>query len=67
MDTGIGYFPTHDALDPASMARLVEVRGHGALYFAEHTHIPASRQTAWSGRARPCPGGTRTRSTSSWR
>jgi len=51
MDTGIGYFPTHDALDPASMARLVEVRGHGALYFAEHTHIPASRQTAWSGGA----------------
>jgi probable F420-dependent oxidoreductase len=51
MDTGIGFFPTHDAVDPAAMARLVEERGHGALYFAEHTHIPASRQTAWGGGA----------------
>jgi probable F420-dependent oxidoreductase len=49
MDTGIGFFPTHDAVDPAAMARLVEERGHGALSFAEHTHIPASRQTAWGG------------------
>jgi probable F420-dependent oxidoreductase len=45
MDTGIGYFATHDAVDPEAMARLVEERGHGALYFAEHTHIPASRDT----------------------
>jgi alkanesulfonate monooxygenase SsuD/methylene tetrahydromethanopterin reductase-like flavin-dependent oxidoreductase (luciferase family) len=49
MDTGIGYFPTHDAVDPAAMARLVEERGHGALYFAEHTHIPASRESPYSG------------------
>ena len=45
MDSGIGYFATHDAVDPAAMAQLVEERGHGALYFAEHTHIPASRET----------------------
>jgi probable F420-dependent oxidoreductase len=51
MDTGIGIFPTHDALDPAAMAQLVEERGHAALYFAEHTHIPAARQTPWSGGA----------------
>jgi probable F420-dependent oxidoreductase len=51
MDTGIGYFPTHDAVDPAAMAALVEERGHAALYFAEHTHIPAARQTAWPGGA----------------
>jgi probable F420-dependent oxidoreductase len=51
MDTGIGYFATHDAVDPAAMARLVEERGHGALYFAEHTHIPARRDTPWSGGA----------------
>jgi probable F420-dependent oxidoreductase len=50
MDTGIGYFATHDAVDPATMARLVEERGHGALYFPEHTHIPASRES-------PFPGG----------
>jgi probable F420-dependent oxidoreductase len=47
MDTGIGYFATHDAVDPAEMARLVEERGHGALYFAEHTHIPAARETPY--------------------
>jgi probable F420-dependent oxidoreductase len=45
METGIGYFPTHDAVDPAAMAQLVEERGHAALYFAEHTHIPATRET----------------------
>jgi len=49
MDTGIGYFATHDALDPAAMAALVEERGHGALYFAEHTHIPAARESPYRG------------------
>src|SRR5919112_5225870 len=49
MDTGIGYFPTHDAVDPAAMARLVEEHGHAALYFAEHTHIPAGRETPYAG------------------
>jgi probable F420-dependent oxidoreductase len=51
VDTGIGYFATHDAVDPAAMAQLVEERGHGALYFAEHTHIPASRETPYPGGA----------------
>jgi probable F420-dependent oxidoreductase len=32
------------------MARLVEDRGHESLFFAEHTHIPASRES-------PFPGG----------
>jgi probable F420-dependent oxidoreductase len=41
MDTGVGYFATHDAVDPGSLARLVEERGHECLFFAEHTHIPA--------------------------
>jgi probable F420-dependent oxidoreductase len=49
MDFGIGYFPTHDALAPGEIARLVEQRGHESLFFAEHTHIPASRQTPWPG------------------
>ncbi len=35
-------FPTHDAISPGDMARLVEERGFQALLFAEHTHIPAS-------------------------
>ena len=49
MDTGIGYFATHDAVGPGEVARLVEEHGHAALYFAEHTHIPASRETPYAG------------------
>src|SRR5215210_7972200 len=49
MDTGIGYFPTHDATGPGEVARLVEQHGHAAIYFAEHTHIPASRETPYAG------------------
>jgi probable F420-dependent oxidoreductase len=45
MDTGIGYFPTHDAMSPGALARMVEDHGHAAFYFAEHTHIPASRES----------------------
>jgi probable F420-dependent oxidoreductase len=50
MDAGVAYFPTHDALGPAELARLVEARGHRWLMWAEHTHIPASRETPWGGR-----------------
>jgi probable F420-dependent oxidoreductase len=49
MDFGIGYFATHDAVDPGSLARLVEQRGHESLFFAEHTHIPASRESPYPG------------------
>ena len=49
MDFGVGYFPTHDAIHPAELARLVEERGQEALFLAEHTHIPASRETPWPG------------------
>ena len=50
METGVGFFATHDAIGPDSLARLVEERGHESLFFAEHTHIPANR-------ASPYPGG----------
>jgi probable F420-dependent oxidoreductase len=50
MDFGIGYFPTHDAVSPGAIARLVEERGHESLFFAEHTHIPASRESPYPGR-----------------
>ncbi|HWM99574.1 MAG TPA: LLM class flavin-dependent oxidoreductase, partial [Streptosporangiaceae bacterium] len=33
---------------------LAEQRGHESLFFPEHTHIPASRQTPWPG-GRPLP------------
>ncbi len=51
MDTGVGFFATHDAMRPAPLARLVEDHGQTALYFPEHSHIPASR-------ASPYPGGS---------
>lgn len=45
MQTGVAAFATHDAMDPGSLARLVEERGHVVLFFADHTHIPAQRQS----------------------
>ena len=50
MENGVTTFPTHDAMRPGDLARLVEERGHRYLFFSEHTHIPASRIT-------PFPGG----------
>jgi len=49
MDFGISYFPTHDGIAPGALARLLQERGQDALYFAEHTHIPASRETPYPG------------------
>jgi probable F420-dependent oxidoreductase len=40
-------FPTEEALAPGELARLVEERGFESLWFPEHTHIPASRDTAY--------------------
>ncbi len=51
MDTGVAIFPTHDAIATGEMARLAEERGHESLFFPEHTHIPASRES-------PYPGGS---------
>lgn len=46
MEFGIGTYPTHDSLGPAELAKLVEERGHNtSLFFAEHSHIPASYYT----------------------
>jgi len=47
---GLTIFPTDYAIDPARLARAAEDAGFEALLFAEHTHIPASRET-------PRPGG----------
>jgi probable F420-dependent oxidoreductase len=49
MEFGIGYFPTHDAVGPGPIARLVEEHGFESLFFAEHTHIPAARQSPYPG------------------
>ena len=49
MEFGVGYFPTHDAVSPSAIARLVEEHGQQSLFFAEHTHIPASRESPYAG------------------
>lgn len=49
MKFGIAVFPTDDAADPATIARLVEERGFESLFFPEHTHIPVSRRTPYPG------------------
>jgi probable F420-dependent oxidoreductase len=49
MDTAVGYFPTHDAMAPGPLARMVEDHGQAALYFPEHTHIPAARESPYPG------------------
>jgi probable F420-dependent oxidoreductase len=49
MDFGIGFFPTHDAIGPGPLARMIEERGQESLFFAEHTHIPASRESPYPG------------------
>src|SRR5918992_3654250 len=50
MRFGLTIFPTDDAIAPAELGRAAEAAGFEALFFAEHTHIPASRDT-------PRPGG----------
>jgi probable F420-dependent oxidoreductase len=45
MDFGLTIFPTDYAIGPAELARAAEEAGFAALLFAEHTHIPVSRDT----------------------
>jgi probable F420-dependent oxidoreductase len=47
MEFGISTFVNDDAIDTVSLARAIEERGFHALAIAEHTHIPASRETAY--------------------
>jgi probable F420-dependent oxidoreductase len=50
MKFGLTIFPTDYSIDPAELGRAAEDAGFEALFFAVHTHIPASRDT-------PRPGG----------
>ena len=47
MKFGISTFVTDDGIDAVSLARAVEERGFDSLAIAEHTHIPASRESAY--------------------
>jgi len=50
MKIGVATFPTSYSMRPDDLARAVEERGFESLLFAEHSHIPTSRET-------PHPGG----------
>ncbi|WP_425839996.1 TIGR03619 family F420-dependent LLM class oxidoreductase [Streptomyces fractus] len=42
VEFGIGFYPTHDSIHPATLARMVEERAHNtSLFLAEHSHVPA--------------------------
>ena len=47
MKFGISTFVTDDGIDPVSLATGIEERGFASLMIAEHTHIPASRETPY--------------------
>jgi probable F420-dependent oxidoreductase len=49
MDLGIAYFPTDDGIRPDELAKAVEDAGYESLCFAEHTHIPVSRESPYTG------------------
>lgn len=47
MKFGISTFVTDDTIDTVTLAQAIEERGFDALAIAEHTHIPASRESAY--------------------
>ena len=47
MKFGVAYFPTDEAVEPATLARMAEERGFESVFVTEHTHIPASRKTPY--------------------
>jgi probable F420-dependent oxidoreductase len=49
MDFGLTIFPTDTTIGPGELGRAAEEAGFQALLFAEHTHIPVSRETARPG------------------
>jgi probable F420-dependent oxidoreductase len=47
MKFGISTFVNDDTIDTVSLARAIEERGFDSLVIAEHTHIPASRESPY--------------------
>ncbi|RUP33167.1 MAG: LLM class F420-dependent oxidoreductase [Mycolicibacterium sp.] len=47
MKFGIATFVDDDTIDPVTLARAIEDRGFASLMVAEHSHIPASRETPY--------------------
>ncbi|HUZ86072.1 MAG TPA: LLM class F420-dependent oxidoreductase [Candidatus Baltobacterales bacterium] len=51
MKFGIAIFPTDYAISMTELGPAVEDRGFESLWVAEHSHIPASRESKWPGGA----------------
>src|SRR5689334_24750288 len=51
MQVGLSMFVTDETITPVELGRAAEEAGFDALFVPEHTHIPASRESAWSGGA----------------
>jgi probable F420-dependent oxidoreductase len=51
MQFGVQMFPTDYAIPVTELGKAVEDAGFESLSFPEHTHIPASRLSAWPGGA----------------
>ncbi|MEK6277987.1 MAG: LLM class F420-dependent oxidoreductase [Actinomycetota bacterium] len=47
MNFGLATFPTDESQAPDELGRLAEEHGFESLFFPEHTHIPASRETPY--------------------
>ena len=49
MKFGIATFITDEGIRPAALGRALEERGFSSLFLAEHSHIPAGRETPYPG------------------
>lgn len=49
MKFGVFNFATDQSMNPVALAQELEARGFDAMFFPEHTHIPASRLSPWGG------------------
>jgi probable F420-dependent oxidoreductase len=47
VDYGVAIFATDYTVDPGAFARMAEERGFESVFFPEHTHIPAARETPY--------------------
>ena len=49
MELGLAHFATDYGMQPGDLARRAEELGFKSLFFPEHTHIPAGRDTPYPG------------------
>lgn len=53
MELGVSIFPTDRTIRPDRLAREVEDRGFGSLFFPEHTHMPVDHSPHPAGQGLP--------------